>query len=53
LEAFRKIAGVPILMNTSMNIKGEPICRTPDDALNFFFATDVDLLVMDDVVIQK
>ena len=53
LEAFRKKSGVPIVMNTSMNIKGEPICRTPEDALNFFFTTDVDLLVMGNIILEK
>lgn len=50
---FYEYSGVPILMNTSMNIKGEPICATPEDALNFFFATDIDILVLDDYIIRK
>jgi carbamoyltransferase len=53
LENFRRKLGVPIVMNTSLNIKGEPICRTPEDALNFFFATGVDLLVMGDTILEK
>ena len=50
---FKKVAGVPILMNTSMNIKGEPICRTPEDALNLFFATDIDVLAIGNYVFEK
>ena len=53
LSAFNEIAGVPILMNTSMNIKGEPICRSPEDALNLFFATDIDVLVIGKFVLEK
>ena len=50
---FKKISGVPILMNTSMNIKGEPICRSPEDALNLFFATDIDVLTIGKFVLKK
>jgi carbamoyltransferase len=50
---FSLITGVPILLNTSMNIKGEPICCTPDDALQFFFATDIDILVLGNYVLSK
>jgi len=53
LSEFKEISGVPILMNTSMNIKGEPICRTPDDALNLFFATDIDILAIGNYVLEK
>jgi len=50
---FKEISGVPILMNTSMNIKGEPICRSPEDALNMFFATDIDVLAIGKYVLEK
>ena len=50
---FKEISGVPILMNTSMNIKGEPICRSPEDALNMFFATDIDILAIGKYVLEK
>ena len=53
LYDFKKISGVPILMNTSMNIKGEPICRSPEDALNLFFATDIDVLSIGKFVFKK
>jgi carbamoyltransferase len=53
IRNFYDLTEVPILMNTSMNIKGEPICSTPEDALNFFFATDIDILVLGDYVIRK
>ena len=53
IKEFYKITNVPILMNTSMNIKGEPISCTPYDALNFFFATDIDILVIGNYIISK
>jgi len=43
LEEFHKLSKVPIFLNTSMNIKGEPMCCSPIDAINFYFATDVDV----------
>lgn len=53
IQAFEKRSGVPILLNTSMNIKGEPICCTPDDAFQFFFATDIDALAIGNYLICK
>ena len=53
LLAFHGLTQVPILLNTSMNIKGEPICCDPDDAFQFFFATDVDLLAIGDFILEK
>jgi carbamoyltransferase len=53
ISEFHKLTSVPILLNTSMNIKGEPICCTPDDALQLFFATDIDILVLGDYILEK
>ncbi|MBO6561350.1 MAG: hypothetical protein JJ959_12480 [Nisaea sp.] len=53
ISAFHSLTGVPIVMNTSMNIKGEPICCTPEDALNFYFLTDADVLAMGNYVLEK
>jgi len=53
LEEFHKLSKVPIFLNTSMNIKGEPMCCSPIDAINFYFATDVDVLVMGNYVLEK
>tara|TARA_Y100000590_G_scaffold449294_1_gene587180 strand:- start:255 stop:1508 length:1254 start_codon:yes stop_codon:yes gene_type:complete len=50
---FGELSGVSILLNTSMNIKGEPICCTPNDALQFFLASDIDVLVIGDYIIRK
>ena len=53
IQEFFSITGVPMLLNTSMNIKGEPICCTPDDALQLFFATDIDVLVLGNSILEK
>ncbi len=53
LEAFNALTGCPILLNTSFNVKGEPIVCTPEDALKCFIANDIDCLVMEDYLIDR
>lgn len=53
LEAFGERSGCPVLINTSFNVRGEPLVCTPEDALRCFLATDIDLLVLEDCVIDK
>ena len=53
LEAFDRLTGCPVLVNTSFNVRGEPIVCTPEDAYRCFLATEMDVLVMEDVVIVK
>lgn len=53
IEAFEKISGIPILLNTSFNRAGEPIVCTPDDGLRTFFTSGIDILVMGNTVIEK
>ena len=53
LKEFEKISGYPILLNTSFNINGEPIVCSPDDALNTFFNSGVDLLIMNNFMVFK
>jgi len=53
IKAFDKITGVPVVMNTSFNVKGEPIVNTPADAIRCFLGTQIDLLVLEDVVVEK
>ena len=53
LEAFRQRTGIPALLNTSMNIRGEPIVCSPQDAINFFLKTNVDALVIGDYLLRK
>lgn len=51
--AFYKKSGVPILLNTSFNLRGEPIVETPRDAIRTFVASGLDYLVMDSLLISK
>ncbi len=53
LEAFEKITACPVLINTSFNVRGEPIVCTPLDAIQCFFSTDMDVLVLGDFVLLK
>jgi carbamoyltransferase len=53
LEAFRDETGYAVLLNTSFNVRSEPIVATPDDALDSFVRADIDYLVMGDFVIAK
>ena len=53
LKEFEKLTGVPVLLNTSFNIKGEPIVETPADAMKCFLSTGIDYLAMHDMLIEK
>lgn len=53
LESFMNLTGLPMVLNSSFNIKDEPIVETPDDALNCFLATNIDVLYIDGVRITK
>ncbi|HEY9028947.1 MAG TPA: carbamoyltransferase C-terminal domain-containing protein [Burkholderiaceae bacterium] len=53
LKAFEAITGVPILVNTSFNVRGEPVVCTPKDALDAFFSTPLDALVIGRFLLEK
>ncbi len=53
LKAFKKLTGVPLLVNTSFNIRGEPIVCRPDDAFKCFMGTDLDILVIENFILRK
>jgi carbamoyltransferase len=53
LKAFQVITGTPMLVNTSFNVRGEPIVCTPDDAYNCFVHTEMDILIMNDFIFEK
>jgi len=53
ITEFYKITGVPVLINTSMNVRGEPIVDTPEQAYNMIVKTDMDYTVMGDYIIKK
>jgi carbamoyltransferase len=53
IERFGKATGVPVLLNTSFNLKGEPIVNTPAEALSTFDRSGMDVLVLGDCVVEK
>jgi carbamoyltransferase len=53
LRAFKRRTGVPVLVNTSFNIRGEPIVCTPRDAVSAFYASPLDALVIGSFLVQK
>ena len=53
LESFYQITKCPVLLNTSFNVKGQPIVNTPEDAIKCFLNTNIDVLVLGDYIITK
>ena len=53
LEEFYKLTGVPVLINTSFNLRGEPIVSSPSDALKTFYASGIDFLVLENYLVEK
>jgi carbamoyltransferase len=53
IEAFGRLTGCPLVVNTSFNVRGEPIVCTPQEAYTCFMRTEMDVLVMEDFVLEK
>ena len=53
IEAFNERTGCPVIINTSFNVRGEPIVCTPEDAYKCFMRTNMDYLVMGNYLIDK
>jgi carbamoyltransferase len=53
LTAFKRLTGCPVLVNTSFNVRGEPIVCTPEDAFRCFMGNELDLLVIGKCVLKK
>ena len=53
LEKFKELTNCPVLVNTSFNIRGEPIVNTPKDAFNCFMGTELDKLVIGNCILDK
>ncbi|MFF2908925.1 carbamoyltransferase [Paenibacillus sp. NPDC057934] len=53
IEFFGELTGVPVVLNTSFNVKGEPIVETPEDALRCFSNTNLDALIIDKFLVTK
>ena len=50
---FEKISGFPIILNTSFNINGMPLVESPADAIDCFYKSGIDYLIMNDIVVKK
>jgi carbamoyltransferase len=53
IDEFGKRTGVPVVMNTSFNLRGEPIVCTPTDAIRTFFSSGMDALVIGNFLVEK
>jgi carbamoyltransferase len=53
LSAFKRLTGCPVLVNTSFNVRGEPIVCTPEDAFGCFMGTEMDVLAIGDCYLRK
>jgi carbamoyltransferase len=53
IEAFKQRTGCPVLVNTSFNVRGEPIVCTPEDAFRCFMGSDIETLIVGNCVMQK
>ncbi len=53
ISEFKALTGCPVLVNTSFNVRGEPIVRSPEDAFNCLMGTDIDFLVVGNCIMRK
>lgn len=53
IEAFRQKTGCPVVVNTSFNVRGEPIVCTPEDSYRCFMRTEMDFLVLETCILEK
>ncbi|WP_211189162.1 carbamoyltransferase family protein [Mycobacterium attenuatum] len=52
IEAFRSVAGIPMVLNTSFNVKGQPIVRTPTEAIDTFLSANLDVLALGNYLVE-
>jgi carbamoyltransferase len=53
ISEFEKLTGFPVIVNTSFNVRGEPIVCTPEDAYRCFMRTEIDVLVIENCILYK
>ena len=53
ISSFKKLTGCPLIVNTSFNVRGEPIVCTPQDAYRCFMRTEMDILVLQNQFLDK
>ena len=53
ISEFKKLSGYGVVINTSFNVRGEPIVRTPEEAYLCFMRTHMDVLVLENIILEK
>jgi len=53
ISRFRALTGCPVVVNTSFNVRGEPIVCTPEDAFRCFMGTDIEMLSVGNCILRK
>jgi carbamoyltransferase len=53
ISEFKKLTNVPVIVNTSFNVRGEPIVCSPEDAYNCFIKTNIDFLILENLIIEN
>jgi carbamoyltransferase len=53
IQAFKSLTGCPVIVNTSFNVRGEPIVRSPEEAYTCFMRTEMDYLIMENLILDK
>jgi carbamoyltransferase len=53
IKAFDALTGCPVIVNTSFNVRGEPIVCTPEDAYRCFMRTNMDVLVLENFILER
>ena len=53
IARFKALTGCPVLVNTSFNVRGEPIVCTPEDAFRCFMGTEIEMLVVGNCILRK
>jgi len=53
IEEFEKLSGLPIVVNTSFNVNGEPLVNSPDDAISTFFNSGLEVLILGNFLVRK
>ena len=53
IDAFRELTGCPLIVNTSFNVRGEPIVCSPEDSYRCFMRTEMDYLVLENFFLDK
>ncbi|MDR1418197.1 MAG: hypothetical protein LBI80_03470 [Endomicrobium sp.] len=53
ITSFEKISGVPVIINTSLNFKGQPIVENPLDAISSFYTSQLEFLMLENFLLKK